>query len=283
MNGKILKIASNDLYGNATDRTVSVFAAFNHLKYMNKYVIFSYTDELDKKILHCGSIHLKSNALVIFEVNKEVLPYIDTFVEQYLDNKLDDKEYEIIDLSNISKVELVSSSSFEFEKVHELDNMSIKKEIDINESENGKKKPVFLYFLLFIMIILLIGVTYLYFNPDMFDIPLKELKCDSEMFNNKLDMKYIKELDIKFDKNDRPKTINGIDTYVFLDNDSYQTFKNSDKQNEYFNKKGEYKYNDNLLQLKIFYTEETVIDNYDELFSYLKQEGYTCQESVYNE
>ena len=34
MNGKILKIASNDLYGNATDRTVSVFAAFNHLKYI---------------------------------------------------------------------------------------------------------------------------------------------------------------------------------------------------------------------------------------------------------
>ena len=283
MNGKILKIASNDLYGNATDRTVSVFAAFNHLKYMNKYVIFSYTDELDKKILHCGSIHLKSDALVIFEVNKEVLPYIDTFVEQYLDNKLDAKEYEIIDISNIKKVELVSSSSFEFEKVHELDNMSIKKVIDINESENEKKKPVFLYFLLFVMIILLIGVTYLYFNPNHFDTPLNELKCDSELFNNKLDMKYIKELDIKFDKDNHPIQIDGIDTYVFLDNDNYQNFKNSDKQNDYFNTKGEYKYNDNLLQLKIFYNEETVIDNYDELLSYLKQEGYTCQESVYNE
>ena len=49
MNGKILKVSSNDLYGNVDDRMVAVFAAFNHKKYMNKYVIFTYDGEFAKK------------------------------------------------------------------------------------------------------------------------------------------------------------------------------------------------------------------------------------------
>ena len=35
MNGKILKISNNDLYGNVDDRKVSVYAMFNHLKYIS--------------------------------------------------------------------------------------------------------------------------------------------------------------------------------------------------------------------------------------------------------
>ena len=52
MHGKILKIASNDLYGNATDKKVVVFVCFNHLKYMNKYIIFSYLGEYNEKRLY---------------------------------------------------------------------------------------------------------------------------------------------------------------------------------------------------------------------------------------
>ena len=44
MYGKVLKIANNDLYGNVDDRKVSVFAVFTHIKYMNKYIIFSFYD-----------------------------------------------------------------------------------------------------------------------------------------------------------------------------------------------------------------------------------------------
>ena len=280
MNGKILKIASNDLYGNTSDKTVSVFAVFNHLKYMNKYVIFSYTDELNKNILYCGSIHIKNDTLIIFEVSKEVLPYITTFTDEYLNDKLDDKEYEIIDIDKINKAIIVSASSTQYEHIKELDNKSIKKIVTSNENSENKGHG-FLYFLLLVMIVLLGGVTYLYFNPSILDHPLKELKCEMKQYDSKLEMNYIKELDIKFDKNNIPVKMDGISTYAFLNNDDYLNFKNGDKQNEYFNTEGEYKYNDDLLQLKVFYTENTVIDNYDELFSYLKHEGYTCQESEY--
>ena len=49
MNGKILKISSNDLYGNVDERQVVVFACFNHIKYMNKYILFTFLGEYDKK------------------------------------------------------------------------------------------------------------------------------------------------------------------------------------------------------------------------------------------
>ena len=39
MKGKILKISSNDLYGNTDDRLVAVYACFTQKKYMNKYII----------------------------------------------------------------------------------------------------------------------------------------------------------------------------------------------------------------------------------------------------
>ena len=51
MNGKILKIVNNDLYGNVDDREIVVFASFVHKKYMNRYVIFTYKDDYEKKKL----------------------------------------------------------------------------------------------------------------------------------------------------------------------------------------------------------------------------------------
>ena len=62
MTGKVLKISSNDLYGNVDDRMVRVYAVFEHTKYMNNYVIFS-IDGSNK--LCFGSIHMKDTSLVI--------------------------------------------------------------------------------------------------------------------------------------------------------------------------------------------------------------------------
>ena len=162
MNGKILKISSNDLYGNVDDRKVAVFAAFNHLKYMNKYVIFTYEEEFDKKKLYYGSVHLKNNSLVVFSVNESTKKYIDTFIDGYLTNTLDPKEYQIIDISNIEKAELVSYKEKDFDKLNELDKLSIMRIEENPEETTSNKKNIFLYFLLIIMIILLGGVTYLY-------------------------------------------------------------------------------------------------------------------------
>ena len=80
MSGKVLKVVSNDLYGNVDDRAVSIFACFEHSKYMNKYLIFAFDGEYDKNKLCYGSLHLKNNSLVIFSVKDDVKKYIDEFI-----------------------------------------------------------------------------------------------------------------------------------------------------------------------------------------------------------
>ena len=282
MNGKIIRIADNDVYGNTSDRTLSVFAVFNHLKYMNKYIIFTYTDELANKKLYYGSVHIKDDSLIVFAVNDSVLPFIDTFTDQYLNDKVNAKEYEIIDISGINKVQLVSSSNREYEQLKALDDKSIKKEV-IADDTGSNNNHGGLKFLLVVIMLLLVGVTYLYLNPGLLEVELKELKCDKQLYHNELEMRYVKELDIKFDKEEHPIKLSATETYKFMDEVTYNNFKNGEKQNEYFKTIGEYKYNDNLYQLKIFYDEKTIIDNYNDILSYFKKEGYTCQEGTYYE
>ena len=43
----------------------------------------------------------------------------------------------------------------------------------------------------------------------------------------------------------------------------------------------EYKYIDEELKIKIFYEESSVIDDYDEMFTYLKRKGFSCAERKY--
>ena len=282
MNGKVLKISSNDLYGNVDDRKLSVFAAFNHLKYMNRYVIFAFTDEFNKKELCYGSLHLKNNSIVVFNTPEANLQYIDPFIEEYLSGNVNQKEYEIIDISKIEKVELVSYNTKEYDKLTELDNISIKKEAVVT-TEEPKKKKGFLWFLLILMISLLIGVTYIYLNPNVLDVELKELTCTAEEYNDEVEMSYIKSKNIKFNKKDYFKGINTTEIYKFPDDETYLEFKNGGEENIFFNMKGEYKYDDDNLELKIFYEEESIIDNYEEIKNYLEKDGYTCQEGTYYE
>ena len=138
MSGKELRISSNDLYGNVDDRIVRVYACFEHSKYMNNYIVFSFGTDNNK--LCYGSVHLKENSLVIFSVKNDVEKYILEFTNQYINDKLDD--FKIISLNNINKVELVSYNETEFDKLLLLDEKAIPKVIV--KEEVKESKPVFL-------------------------------------------------------------------------------------------------------------------------------------------
>lgn len=281
MYGKELRIASNDLYGNVDERKAVVFACFIHKKYMNRYVIFCFKDEYDKKKLYYGSIHLKNNSLIVFSVKDNVYGYIEEFTSEYLNNKVNSLDYELIDISNISKVELVSYNSVDFDKLEMLDKISIPR-VSVNE-EVKEKKPVVLYGLLIILLSLLGGITYLYFNPQAFSVEYKTLSCYKEEYNSRLLMKYDTLRELTFTKESKIKSFKGTDVYTFLDIDTYNSFKNENMQEVYFNIDGGYKYNDEELTLKIFYDEVTIIEDYQEILEYLEKDGYTCDEGSYYE
>jgi len=283
MNGKILKIYSNDLYGNVDDRQVVVFAVFMHIKYMNRYVIFTFKDEYEKNKLYFGSVHVKENSLVIFAIRNEVFKYVSEFINQYLSSSINKEEYEIKDISKIEKVELVSYNNMECNDLLKLDELSISKEKYTQEVEDKDRKPVFLYCLIIFLILLLGGLTYLYLNPDAFMFEYKMLNCNVLEFNNQLDMSYNKNTIVKFDNKDRVNNIEIIDKYVFSSNEIYQDFKVNNRQNDYFNIDGVYKYDDDNLELRIIYNDNSIIESYDEMFGYLEKEGYDCVEGKYYE
>lgn len=283
MQGKILKVSSNDLYGNVDDRKIVVFAAFNHLKYMNKYAIFCFQDEYNKKILYYGTVHLKNDSLVIFSVNETVKGYIDEFVNQYLNNNVNSQEYQILDISNIDKAELVGCNQEEFLELNELDRLSIPK-VSVNKKERtGSRKPIFLYVLLVVLIMMLVGITYFYFNHEKFGVVLKTLYCEKNDYNQRMDMDYVSNLTAKFDSDEKLKTIDIVDIYTFSNSRKYQKFKTGNKQDEYFNIEGTYKYDDENLQLKVMYKEKSIIQKLDEMKVHLSKEGYTCNERTSEE
>lgn len=283
MNGKILKISSNDLYGNVDERQVIVFACFNHIKYMNKYILFTFLGEYDKKKLYYGSVHMKDNSIVVFSVKENVFGYIDKFKNEYIEGKIDDREYEILDISKMEKIELVSYSEMDSDQLNKLEELSLKKDNANEIEDNKKKKPVFLYILLIILILLLIGITYLYLRPDDFVIINKKLICEKDRYNQEVEMNYKENREILFDRNDKVKKIEVHDKYIFDDVDLYNQFKDNELEKDYFKIDGTFKYIDESLELKIIYQEESIIDNYEEMKDYLKGEEYSCIEGTYEE
>lgn len=278
MAGKILNIGLNDLNGQADNRKVVVFACFKHIKYMNNYVIFSFLGDYGKNKLYFGSIHIKDDSLIIFSVSDDIRKYMEQFVLEYTSSKLEN--FKLLDIDKIEKVLIVSYSEMEYDKLQLLDDISIKKVIEKKEDVSSKK-PIFMYVILFVLILLCIGLTLLYLYPNMFSIKYKELVCTDNIYDDEIMLNYEINKDIKFDRNDKISSIDVVRNYTFLDSNSYYEFKENNRHLEYFNDGEGYKYIDSGLSLRIFYKENSVIDDYYEMLEYLKREGYICIEQEY--
>ena len=278
MSGKVLKIALNDFNGTVDERKVVVFACFLHTKYMNNYVIFAFENEYNKKKLCYGSIYLKEESLVIFAVKDSVKQYINEFIDEYMSDKM--KNFEILDIDRFEKVEIVSYSEMDFDNLQLLDDKSIVKIIK-SEKVDKKKKPIFLYILIFILVLFSVGLTLLYFYPEIFTFKYKELVCTNNLYDSNMMMYYDINKDIRFDKNDKVQDNDVVRTYTFLDSNIYYEFKENNNHEQYFSNGESYKYIDEQLSFKIFYQEDNVIDDYNEMLTYLNREGYSCIETEY--
>lgn len=279
MAGKIIKIAPNDVSGKVDERKVVVFSIFEHTKYMNNYAIFTYEGEYDKKKLYYGSIHIKDNCLIVFSVNDNIKQYIEQYLSEYENNQLED--FKILDISKIEKIDIVSCSIMDYDKLQLLDDLSIKREVKKEEVVEKEKKPIFLYFLIVFLTLMAIGLTIFYLNPDLFAIKFKELVCENTIYDENLKLSYDINKDIKFDYQDKVDKIDVIRIYTFLDSDSYYQFKDNNEHLTYFNNGEGYKYIDDSLQFRLFYQENSVIDDYEEMLTYLKKEGFSCEISEY--
>ncbi len=285
MNGKILKISSNDLYGNVDDRLVAVFAIFNHVKYMNKYAIFAFQGEYNKKKLYCGSVHLKENSIVVFTIKpEEVDKYIIPFTNSYLSNKVDTSEYQIMDISKYQKIELISYNEIDNNNLELLDSISIKKEEAVIKKVEEKSSLLGNIILSILFVILVAAITYICLDPSVLKPKLKKLDCTMENgYNSKLRLNYKSTILVQFDKKDEFKIMHKIDTYKFSSLDKYNEFKDNKNEEKLNIKDPIYKYDDEKMELTINYSVNLYTYEYEKALDSLTKEGYSCIEGIYNE
>lgn len=278
MQGKVLKVFSNDLYGQADEREVTLFAAFNHKKYMNKYAIFTFRNEYDKNKLYFGSIHVKNDSIVIFNVRNEIVPVIDNFINQFETDNYND-EYEILDVSNLTKIELVSYNEKDYDKLLLLDEKTIPKP-KVENVEVQKKHPI----VTVILILLLAGIGFfIYWYLNQNDFKIKNLECSKNGYHGETKLNYQSVRKITFDGNKKVKSIDVVETYNFKSMTSYQNFKNESRHYGYFSYGTDFKYNDTDLKLDVIYQDKTVIDNYEKIKYALENDGYKCKEVIVDE
>lgn len=273
MKGKILKVLNNDLYGGTDDREVVLFAAFIHKKYMNKYAIFAFNNELDKNKLNFGSIHIKEKSLVTFKIKSNDEEIINSFLTEYESNELE--EFELIDIDNLSKIELVGYNEKDYDKLVMLKDKSIPKKVEYINNEHKKGNPI-LKILIFILLFAGAFLTYWYFNPGLFRV--NTLKCTKSGYNNNIKLDYDTVKTVTFNDDGYVKNIENTETYKFKSINTYNNFKNESKHFIYFNYDGSYKYIDETLELKIFYHEDSIIKEYDKIKYMYINDGYDCKE-----
>lgn len=277
MYGKVLKVSSNDLYGNVDDRIVRLYACFRHIKYNNNYAVFSF--EGDDNKLYFGSIHIKKGSLVVFSVKNNINEYILSFLDEYISSQL--KEFELLKIDNIEKVELVSYNDMEYDNLLTLNEISIPKKEVKEEVVVKKNKYSFLYVMIFLLVLLALGLTIVYLKPEWFKVKYNVLECTNKLYDKELELYYDINENVTFDEKNRLEKIDVTRTYTFLDVNSYYQFKDNNEHDKYFNFGGEYKYIDEELKIKIFYEDSTVIDDYDEMLVYLKGKGFSCVNKEY--
>ena len=124
------------------------------------------------------------------------------------------------------------------------------------------------------------GISYLHFFPEDFQIELKTLRCTNTLHNSRLEMDYQIDKNIDFDKDDKFKHINVIERYNFMNQEQYLEFKNNIDKDDYFKIDGSYKYNDDDNQFVVMYKENSIMEDYNEILEYLKGEGYECVEGT---
>jgi len=103
------------------------------------------------------------------------------------------------------------------------------------------------------------------------------LICVNKLYDQELELDYDIEKKIIFYGN-KLRNIEVKEDYIFLDSELYYDFRDNNKHEQYFNNGAAYKYIDTSLKLRLMYEEDIVIDDYNQMYDYMKNGGFSCIE-----
>ena len=293
--GKELKVIQYELTFGGTERLVNVFSVFRYKKSNNLYVIYSDVGN-EYPIIYYGSSHIKNTSILSMTCKEED----SEIIKEYIFNTIEKKElenFEILPLDDINGIEIISSNRLEVkpEVLNSLTEITIPKKEEKKEETNQKpkKKKNPLKTILILIILLAIGFFgYNYYTSlQNKDNITKTITCTNTSSDSKIKATVEESSIYSFNNNDTLENVETTLIYQFNTKEDYDSFIYTGTMYKYMpdnDKNGGFKQDEEKLTFTTI-GKENITDsynkptNYEEVLSYYKKDGYTCEEQLIGE
>lgn len=296
MNGKVLKVVEYNLEFGKQARMVNVFGVFRYLSNNNLYII--YRDVLqDYNYVSYGSSHVKGDTVLSMSCNKG---QDEEIIKEYIYKVTNNEKlsnFEIIDLSKITGVEIISSNNLEIKQsvLADLIKLTIPqekhKEVLTDKRTSKKRSPVKTLLVLLVLILLLGGWFYFYSSLNSSDTKIdKNIVCTINYPHDEIaSVTVFEEETFYFGNNDLLQTIKKNTRYKFSDEEEYLNFINKGLYYKYMpnadGDNGGWSSDDDKLEFKMIEKNNITesysgATKYEDVLAEAKSDGYTCSENV---
>jgi len=262
---------------------VNVYGAFKSVKSGNKYVIYSYIDDVNKKNkLYYGSVFVRNNELVVMLSKDTKEDSVKEFTTDILSDKNEDN-YEIISLKDIDSIQIIDDAPVSFDvDMNKLYDKTIPK-VKVTKKEDKPKKRVSIGYIFLILFIIVVALFF-FVNPEALKGKDKEYTCTKSYTHEKLPANINEKVELVFTSKNVISTINITSDYVFNDTDYYKEFRDNSYFYQYIEKGDTYKFDDDNYTYRLFSKIDTSNDYFmpsklEELLTYYKDKGYSCKEN----
>ena len=209
------------------------------------------------------------------------------FVWKYL-NKESISNFEIIEIPELDKLEIIDNNTLDVkeEYIETLIEIFIKgKEIveEIPKEMKKTKKKSKLPLLITLIFIggIVGGIIYLRNNPELIYGKNIYVECKKKYEISELTVNSSELVTLTFNNSQILTKHEKVITYIFDDSDNYYDFKERNLQYQYLNDSGLENFDESTLNYQLYVDYDlgkiyTLPRDYDELYDYYKNNGYSC-------
>lgn len=282
MIGKRVKINDYMLTYGKNVMYADVYGAFKYNKNGNRYVVYSYVDNIKKGTkLYYGSLFIRNSELVVMLSKNMEEDVIESFVNDVISNKNMDS-YDIVSLDKIDSIQIIDDAICDFDvDINTLYNKCIPKVKDKKEDvkEKGHISFGYVFFALFFVVVGL----FFFVNPEVIKGKDVMYVCDKSYDHESLPARIVEEVSLVFNSKGIVTSMDIRTDYVFSDSGYYAEYKDNGYFYQYMDKGDTYKFDDESYTYRVFSKVDTFNDYFlptkmSELLNYYKDNSYSCKE-----
>lgn len=275
INDYMLTYGKNVMYAN-------VYGAFKYKKNGNRYVVYSYVDNIKKGTsLYYGSLFIRNNELVVMLSKNMEEDVIKSFVNDVISDKNMDS-YDIVSLDKIDSIQIIDDTSCDFGvDINTLYNKCIPKVKD-NKEEVKEKGHISFGYVFFVLFFVVVGLFF-FVNPEVIKGKDTMYVCNKSYNHDSLPARIVEEVSLVFNSKGIVTSMDVRKDYVFSDSSYYAEYKDNGYFYQYMDKGDTYKFDDEVYTYRVFSKVDTFNDYFlptkmSELLDYYKDNSYSCKE-----